>query len=1114
MATPVSGPLPPFRTHQGVDLTGFIPPPLDYSVTLPQIFDHHRQYSSSHTFYRYEGDDGEIKTIPWGDLVKAVHRAARIVKTAALDAGVQDGENAVFGILAATDTITYITTLMGVLRAGFTGFPISSRNSPAALAHLLGKTNAKVLITTQDDPTQALVSSGIQLLSENGNAESTSLPKVVVMPRHDQLYPEEETEFEYLPDMAQVNVDSPAVILHSSGSTAFPKPIVYLHRNLLEAARGPYYGGVDIGSDVLAAHGLPPFHAIGIVSTCWAAATGMQIGVFKPASPPTIPTPQKVFDGIVAVQATRAFVVPMFIETWSRDEAAVEVLKNLKGVIYSGGPMNVEIGHELTAKGVSLRPAYGSTETGFMNLILPSHPMGEDWEYFEFSDHVQPAFLNNGDEQYELLLVVPDTPFKPCSSHTPGHINTTWEGKPAYSTNDLLVRHPTNPNLWRIYGRADDQIMLSSGEKTNPGPIESILCKDPFIDSAIMFGRGRFQNGVIIQPKPQFQFDPSDEEKLAAFRSAIWKTVEEANAYAPTHSRLFKEMIIVSDPRKPFQVTPKGTPKRKAVVQDYDAEIEALYTAIEESSMSEIKAPEEWTETSTRDFVRTIVQKVLEAPCEDDEDMFSRYGADSLQVTWIRNAVLQALRSSKVVVNTVPQNFVYNHPTISSLSRYVYRVATPASADANLPSELDLKVEELTNMVSKYTSDIRPTSSQKDPLSDVIFLTGSTGALGTNILAQLLALPEVKRVYAFNRPDRGGVSLKDKHAASFRDRGVEESLLDSEKLVFVEGDASKADLGLSAELFAEVSDLHRLHKPVASTYEITRQIRDTTTHYILNAWPVNFNVALSSFEPSIKSVRNVIDMALASPQPSTPRVIFTSSVATLRNYTGTTAAPECAIEDPRSPAGAGYGESKWVAERILQTTSKRTSLRPIVVRVGQLSGGLNGNWNSQEWLPSIIRSAQSVKCLPDGAGEVSWLPLHVAATAVVQMRDSEADVLHLAHPRPVAWTEVFGPISKALGVPLVSYDEWLRKLDESLGSAPSEVEAAKENPALRLIDFFRSNNAGTPPPGREAGGLPKLATDIAVQVAPCLTEEQLPPLSERDALSWVEYWQKTGFLSA
>lgn len=35
-----------------------------------------------------------------------------------------------------------------------------------------------------------------------------------------------------------------------------------------------------------------------------------------------------------------------------------------------------------------------------------------------------------------------------------------------------------------------------------------------------MFGRGRFQNGVIIQPKKPF--DPAYEAKLEEFRHLIW----------------------------------------------------------------------------------------------------------------------------------------------------------------------------------------------------------------------------------------------------------------------------------------------------------------------------------------------------------------------------------------------------------------------------------------------------------------------------------------------------------------------------------------------------------------------------------------------------------------
>lgn len=63
--------------------------------------------------------------------------------------------------------------------------------------------------------------------------------------------------------------------------------------------------------------------------------------------------------------------------------------------------------------------------------------------------------------------------------------------------------------------------------------------------------------------------------------------------------------------------------------------------------------------------------------------------------------------------------------------------------------------------------------------------------------------------------------------------------------------------------------------------------------------------------------------------------------------------------------GTGYSESKWVAERILETVARETTMRTTVVRVGQICGGReNGAWNQKEWVPVIIKSGQVLGCLP------------------------------------------------------------------------------------------------------------------------------------------------------
>ena len=44
-------------------------------------------------------------------------------------------------------------------------------------------------------------------------------------------------------------------------------------------------------------------------------------------------------------------------------------------------------------------------------------------------------------------------------------VNTTVDGVAAYATNDIVAPHPTRPGYWKVYGRADDQIMHNTGEK-------------------------------------------------------------------------------------------------------------------------------------------------------------------------------------------------------------------------------------------------------------------------------------------------------------------------------------------------------------------------------------------------------------------------------------------------------------------------------------------------------------------------------------------------------------------------------------------------------------------------------------------------------------------------
>ena len=75
--------------------------------------------------------------------------------------------------------------------------------------------------------------------------------------------------------------------------------------------------------------------------------------------------------------------------------------------------------------------------------------------------------------------------------------------------------------------------------------------------------------------------------------------------------------------------------------------------------------------------------------------------------------------------------------------------------------------------------------------------------------------------------------------------------------------------------------------------------------------------------------------------------------------------PEEFINNPALAIGGGYTESKWIAEMIIAAAAAKTSLKPSVVRVTQLTGGLNGAWKEAEWFPALVATSTALGCLPN-----------------------------------------------------------------------------------------------------------------------------------------------------
>jgi hypothetical protein len=178
----------------------------------------------------------------------------------------------------------------------------------------------------------------------------------------------------------------------------------------------------------------------------------------------------------------------------------------------------------------------------------------------------------------------------------------------------------------------------------------------------------------------------------------------------------------------------------------------------------------------------------------------------SLQATWIRNSILRAVRTSaELDTRPITSNFVYDHPTIKDLASYVHQLVSGQGVNS---AGTELKIKAMRELVQKYTNslprELQPGSVLSPRNARVVVVTGTTGSLGTHLLASLASDNTVSRIYALNRGNTQR-SLKERQASALRAQGIEISREGEEKVVLLEVDLGSPMLGLDETRFYEVS---------------------------------------------------------------------------------------------------------------------------------------------------------------------------------------------------------------------------------------------------------------------------------------------------------------------
>ncbi|KAL1718563.1 hypothetical protein EV715DRAFT_291171 [Schizophyllum commune] len=1037
---------------------------LEENLSIPAAADFHLKHNPDFAFYVFTEPDGTVREITNLEFARAVHRAAHALRPS------REGEDgAVVAVIALSDTALYQAVTVGLMKAGLVPFPISPRLSPAAVANLMRASNCHRLVATQQT-LQTLIS-GVE--KELGARHAL---KIDEMPALNLIYPrlaeEKATDaFEPYPEaLTPPKPEDMELYLHSSGSTGFPKAIGHTYASLAGWSR------LAIMQDIrrvqprmrFAAHMLPAFHTFGVCLHLLAPLYGgAEIALYKPVAKtptdvPPPPTPESQLEAARACCCTAMLVVPAYIHQWAEDPTAVEYLKTLQVLGFGGGPLSEAVGDGLSAAGVRLRSGYGATEFGGPSHIIPTHEEDwKEWSWIEIDTNAALEWEKQSDGTEELII-----PAVAGHWHQPAVLN--MEDRPGYATNDLFIRHPTKPYLRKVVGRKDDVIVHSTGEKTVPAPMEGVIITSPMIRTAIMFGRGRDEAGILVEPVPNHQIDVDDDVQVAAFRNAIWPIIEEANRGAPAYSRIFKELILVTRDKKPLPRTEKGTVMRRLALQMYQEEINKIYEVIESHTQTGekgVEPPASWNAPAIAEWLAGHVRDVTGRDMDHAVDLFEQ-GFDSLNATVLRLRLLGALKSDPLAAPAgleISQNVVYQQPTIDKLAAHVAKLVRGEAATTKAP-EASAK-ELIVSLAAKYSESLPgyvdattlpkyvPKQSAKPleyPVS--VLLTGTTGNLGAEILQMLLKDERAERIYTLERA--GSASVIERQRARFADKGFDISLLESKKLVPLQGDVCAERLGQSEGVFKEMLN--------------------TISVIIHVAWRLDFNLGVNAFESSIRGTRALVDFARAASHADSLRFVFTSSVGSTLSWDPRTQGPvpEELIEDPSVCVnGGGYGQGKYVAERVLAAGGIQFSS----MRVGQ---------------------------------DVTWLSMDAVAGTVLDATFSQSALRpshNVVHPRPVQWSQMIKHVQNSLktvlqrDVPILPFAEWFTKL-EALANQPDV--SAKDVPGVKLLEFFRGISAGH--------GMGAFSTNKMEAVSKTL--RSVEPLAQRDADAWVQYWTESGLL--
>lgn len=467
------------------------------------------------------------------------------------------------------------------------------------------------------------------------------------------------------------DTETPLFVIHSGGTTGLPKPVARrVGRELRHMGRRIS----ETVPDLLAT--LPVFHSFGFahfIATLWGTFRMSLLNAFRPM------TASVILKALDITRCKALATVPHLLKFINETPGGAERLAQLQRVAAAGAATPEVLGNELVEKGVNIISPYGQSESGALMVNSP----GRDWIWLTAMPIAEPylKFEPYGEDDQGLwhLIVLPGMPTLVVSNRPDG----------SYASQDLFVRHPTDPKKWKFSHRADDIIVLVNGLKADPHLLEEAVEKNRYVDTAMAFGAGRDSLGLMVVPSASST--GLSKEELAA---RIAPDLELGNSRVSAYARVSLDSVIFREAGSEVPRTAKDTLIRSKFLELCKEDIDAHYAAREAQSNAQVSVADDEVEGIVREVVSSVVS-AGDVELGSDTDFFG-LGMDSLQASYVRSRLL---RRVNVGGRLLPTNVVFENPTVGQLTDYLL-------ASRNGQDSKDAKNSEkgtAQGLVQKYT---------------------------------------------------------------------------------------------------------------------------------------------------------------------------------------------------------------------------------------------------------------------------------------------------------------------------------------------------------------------------------------------------------------------------